>query len=63
MTSDATQCQRMAADAADAAERFGGISIEIRLFAGDGYHLWRYEGTLPQAMADLAAVEPVGGTQ
>ena len=63
MTPDATQCQRMAADAADAAERHGGISIEIRLFCTDGFHLWRHEGTLPQAVADLAAVEPVGGAQ
>ena len=63
MTPDATQCQRMAADAADAAERFGGISIEIRLFCEDGFHLWRHEGTLPQAVADLAAVEPIGGAQ
>ena len=53
----------MAADAAAAAERHGGISIEIRLFCGDGWHLWRYEGTLPQAVAELAAVEPVGGAQ
>lgn len=63
MTRDATQCQRMAEDAAAAAARDGGISIEIRLLTSRGYLLWAWAGTVPDALQELAAAVPVGRTQ
>lgn len=62
MTPDATQCQRMAEDAAAAAAR-DGISIEIRLLTQRGYLLWHWSGTVPPALQELAAAVPVGGRQ
>lgn len=63
MTPDATQCERMALDAAQAAARLAGISIEIRLLTERGYMLWSHAGTVPDAMEALAAARPQGGTQ
>lgn len=63
MSADSVQCERMAQDAAAAAARDGGISIEIRLLTERGYLLWTWAGTVPQAMEALAAAQPVGGEQ
>ena len=61
--SDATQCERMALDAAQAAARHAGISIEIKLLCADGYRLWTWAGTVPEALTELAAAVPVGREQ
>lgn len=63
MSGDSVQCQRMAQDAAAAAARHAGISIEIKLLCADGYRLWTWAGTVPEALTELAAAVPVGREQ
>ena len=61
--SDADQCAQMCQEAAAVAVRRNGVSVEIRLLAEDGYHLWHWAGSVPAAMVELAAVPVVGGLQ
>ena len=61
--SDADQCAEMCQEAAAVAVRRNGVSVEIRLLAEDGYHLWHWAGSVPAAMVELAATPVVGGAQ
>lgn len=60
---DADQCSSMASEAAAAAIRHNGVSIEIKLLADDGWHLWAHYGTPSEQQVLLAAVPVTGGTQ
>lgn len=55
MTPDAQQCERILAAAADAAARYGGITVQITLLTERGYHLWQHTGQPPAALVELAA--------
>ena len=63
MTPDAQQCERILAAAADAAARYGAITVSITLLTERGYHLWQHTGQPPAALVELAAQPVVGGEQ
>lgn len=63
MTPDADQCCKLAQEAAAAAIRHGGVSIEIRLLCANGYHLYTWTGQPPAALVELAALPVQGGEQ
>lgn len=56
MTPDADHCARMLAAAADAAARYGGITVQITLLTERGYHLYQHVGQPPEALLALASV-------
>ncbi len=60
---DTAQCAAMAAEAAAVALREGGVSIQITLLAGDGFHCWRWEGTPSEQQMALAAAPTFGAVQ
>lgn len=60
---DAQHCERILAAAADAAARYGAVSVSINLMTERGWHLWQHVGQPPAALVELAAQPVVGGEQ